>query len=98
MPETKRKARESRYPEGSALRVIEDLRRAGEPVVISVGGKVELVARDEDTLRMLWALADRIETHMAIREGLEDMKAGRGRPAEEVLQEIGRKYGLLPDA
>lgn len=33
-----------------------------------------------------------------IRQGLDDMKAGRGRPADEVLAEIGREFHLSPDA
>ena len=33
-----------------------------------------------------------------IRQGLEDMRAGRGRPAEEVFADIRREFNLSPDA
>ena len=33
-----------------------------------------------------------------IRQGLDDMRAGRGRPAEEVFAEIRREFNLPPDA
>jgi antitoxin ParD1/3/4 len=33
-----------------------------------------------------------------IRQGLEDMRAGRGRPAEEVFADIRREFELPPDA
>ena len=33
-----------------------------------------------------------------ISQGLEDMRAGRGRPAEEVFAEIRREFDLPPDA
>jgi antitoxin ParD1/3/4 len=33
-----------------------------------------------------------------IRQGLEDLRAGRGRPAEEVFAEIRREFNLSPDA
>jgi antitoxin ParD1/3/4 len=33
-----------------------------------------------------------------IRQGLEDMHAGRGRPAEEVFADIRREFSLPPDA
>jgi antitoxin ParD1/3/4 len=33
-----------------------------------------------------------------IRQGLEDMKAGRGRPADEVFADIRREFNLSPDA
>jgi antitoxin ParD1/3/4 len=33
-----------------------------------------------------------------IRQGLDNMHAGRGRPAEEVFEEIRREFSLPPDA
>jgi len=33
-----------------------------------------------------------------IRQGLEDMRAGRGRPAEEVFADIRREFNLPPDS
>jgi antitoxin ParD1/3/4 len=33
-----------------------------------------------------------------IRQGLEDMRAGRGRPAEEVFADIRHEFKLSPDA
>ncbi|MEX2305991.1 MAG: hypothetical protein WD738_00250 [Pirellulales bacterium] len=34
------------------------------------------------------------EIHAAIRRGLADIKAGRGRPTEDVMSELRRKYNL----
>jgi hypothetical protein len=34
------------------------------------------------------------EIHAAIRQGLSDIRAGRGRPAKEVMDELRRKYNL----
>ena len=33
-----------------------------------------------------------------IRQGIEDMHAGRSRPAEEVFADIRREFNLSPDA
>jgi antitoxin ParD1/3/4 len=33
-----------------------------------------------------------------IRQGLADMRAGRGRPAQDVLADIRREFSLPPDA
>jgi antitoxin ParD1/3/4 len=33
-----------------------------------------------------------------IRQGLEDMRAGRGRPAEEVFSDIRREFNLPSDS
>jgi hypothetical protein len=37
---------------------------------------------------------DEVEIHAAIRQGLADIKAGRGRPAEDVMGNLSRKYNL----
>jgi antitoxin ParD1/3/4 len=42
--------------------------------------------------------ADEARTLEGIRQGLEDMQAGRGRPADEVFAEIRRDLSLSPDA
>jgi antitoxin ParD1/3/4 len=33
-----------------------------------------------------------------IRQGLEDMRAGRGQPADQVFAEIRREFNLAPEA
>ena len=33
-----------------------------------------------------------------IRQGIDDMNAGRGRPADEVFADIRREFNLSPDA
>ena len=42
--------------------------------------------------------ADEAQTLEGIRQGLEDMHAGRGRPAEEVLADIRSEFNLPLDA
>lgn len=37
---------------------------------------------------------EQAEIHAVIRQGLADIKAGRGRPAEVVMSELRRKYNL----
>ncbi len=41
--------------------------------------------------------AEEARTLEGIRQGLEDMKAGRGRPAEEVFGDIRREFKLTED-
>ena len=38
--------------------------------------------------------AERTEVHEIIRQGLEDIDAGLGRPAREVMAELAKKHGL----
>ena len=42
--------------------------------------------------------AEEVSVVEGIRQGLEDMHAGRGRPAEEVFADIRREFNLSPDA
>lgn len=47
----------------------------------------------------LWRLEhpmseEQAEVHAAIREGLEDLKAGRYRPAADISRDMRRKYNL----
>jgi hypothetical protein len=58
---------------------------------------VELVTDDElDDIEMPREPYDREKTLAALRESLEDMKAGRGRPFDEVMAEIAREHNLPP--
>ena len=41
-----------------------------------------------------WERQDYQETAEGIRQGYEDLKAGRTQPADEVLEELRLKYGL----
>jgi hypothetical protein len=47
----------------------------------------------------LWRLEhptpeEQADIHAAIRQGLADIKAGRGRPAEDVMAELAKKHNL----
>lgn len=39
-------------------------------------------------------IAARADVHEAIRQGLDDVAAGRTRPARQVFEEIRAKYGI----
>ena len=64
------------------------LKESGHPLVLTVNGKAEIVVQDAKSYQRLLALAERLETIEAVRQGLESMKRGEGRPAEEVFAEI----------
>ncbi len=42
--------------------------------------------------------AERARVLEGIRQGLEDMRAGRGQPADQVFAEIRREFNLAPEA
>lgn len=73
------------------------LHKTGEPVVLTVNGKAQVVVQDAVAYQKLLEAAARVEreeTVAAIREGLANVKAGRTKPARAALKALARKYGI----
>jgi prevent-host-death family protein len=68
------------------------IRRSGRPLVLTVNGKAAAVVHDAAGYQKLLEALDRAEALEGIRRGLASMKRGEGRPLEEALEELGRKY------
>lgn len=76
---------------------LERLQETGDPVVLTVNGKSQVVVQDVTAYQRLVELAakaDRQETIDAIREGLADVEAGRTKPARVALRALAKKYGI----
>ena len=73
---------------------LKQMKKTGEPIVLTVNGKAAAVIQNvesyDDNLRE-WDRRDRIAS---IKRGIEDMKAGRTKPAEEVFRDFEKKYGI----
>ncbi|HEX3654379.1 MAG TPA: type II toxin-antitoxin system Phd/YefM family antitoxin [Pirellulales bacterium] len=72
------------------------LHETGEPVVLTVNGKAEVVVLDVAAYQKLVdaaTKADREETIAAIRAGLADVAAKRTKPARAALKALAKKYG-----
>jgi PHD/YefM family antitoxin component YafN of YafNO toxin-antitoxin module len=76
---------------------LKQLRRTGRPLVLTVNGKAELIVQDAASYQELLEAVERLQTIEAIREGLKEMKAGKGKPAEKVLEEVRRKFRIPRD-
>ena len=73
------------------------LHKTGEPVVLTVNGKAEVVVQDAEAYQKLVdaaAKADRDETVAAIKAGLADVVAKRTKPARAALKALAKKYGI----
>lgn len=76
---------------------LEQLHKTGNPVVLTVNGKGQVVVWDAAAYQRLLkaaATAEREEIVAAIRESLDDVQAGRTRPAKTALKALARKYGV----
>jgi PHD/YefM family antitoxin component YafN of YafNO toxin-antitoxin module len=82
----------------NAKAFVRRLRRFRRPSVLTVNGRAVLVVQDATSYQDLLDRLQRAETLAAIREGLDDAARGEGRKAADVLQELGRKHRIRPDA
>jgi PHD/YefM family antitoxin component YafN of YafNO toxin-antitoxin module len=67
---------------------LRQLRETGQPVVLTINGKAELVVQDGDSYQKLIELAERVERLEALRESIADMRAGRTDPVEDMMAEM----------
>jgi len=67
---------------------LRQLKETGNPVVLTINGKAELVVQDAASYQRLFDLAERLETIQAVKEGLASVDRGEGRPMDEVFDAL----------
>lgn len=67
---------------------LRQLKETGEPVVLTINGKAELVVQDSASYQKLMEIAQRAEELESLRVAVEEMKAGKGRPIEEMFAKM----------
>src|SRR5262249_30716573 len=70
---------------------LNQLKTTGQPVVLTINGKAELVVQDAKSYQRLLALAERLETIQAVKEGLASIDRGEGRPMDEVFDALEKE-------
>jgi PHD/YefM family antitoxin component YafN of YafNO toxin-antitoxin module len=70
------------------------MKKTQRPLVLTVNGKPELVVQTAESYQRLLDLAARQNPSEGIRQGLEDLKKGRSRPAREVFVDFEAKRGI----
>jgi prevent-host-death family protein len=80
----------SHFKRNTAL-VMKQMRKSGNPVVLTVNGKAEVVVQDAAAYQRLLAVAARAEMIEFLREARADADAGRTVPARQFLQALGQK-------
>ena len=64
---------------------IAQLKQTGEPLVLTINGKAELVVQDAASYQKLMDIAKHIDELESLRIAVEEMKAGKGRPIEAMF-------------
>jgi len=73
---------------------IKQLKKTKRPVILTVNGKAAAVVQDAAAYQRLLDIAAQADEEEGIRQGLEDVKAGRTRPAREFFAEFEAKHGI----
>src|SRR5271154_2998541 len=67
---------------------LRQLKESGNPVVLTVNGRAELVVQDAASYQRLFDLAERLETIQAVKEGLGSTDRGEGNPLNSVFDAL----------
>src|SRR5580692_6434379 len=67
---------------------LRQLKETGHPVVLTINGKAELVVQDTASYQKLLDLAERAERLDALRASIDDMRAGKTTPANDLLADM----------
>jgi PHD/YefM family antitoxin component YafN of YafNO toxin-antitoxin module len=78
----------------NARQAIRTMKKTGQPQVLTVNGKAELIVQDAASYQKLLDAVDRAEAVAGIKRGLQSFAKGRGMPIEESFERIRRKHGL----
>ncbi|HEY4052908.1 MAG TPA: type II toxin-antitoxin system Phd/YefM family antitoxin [Terriglobales bacterium] len=73
---------------------LKQIKKSKRPVVLTVNGKAAAVIQDAEAYQRLLDIAAKADAREGIRQGLEDVRKGRTRPAKEFFNEFEAKHGL----
>ncbi len=77
-----------------SAKYIRQMKKTGEPILLTVNGKAAAVLSDPDEYQEFLRAKDRQEAIEGIRRGMADVKAGRTRPAEDVFRDLFERFGI----
>jgi prevent-host-death family protein len=70
---------------------VKKIKESGNPLVLTVNGKAEIVVQDAESYQRMLEMLDRAETIEAVREGLESVGQGKTMSLEEFDREMRKK-------
>ena len=73
---------------------MKQLKKTKRPVVLTVKGKAAAIVQDAEAYQRLLDIAARADAEEGIRQGLEDVKKGKTRPAKEFFDEFEAAHGI----
>jgi prevent-host-death family protein len=73
---------------------LRQLKETGRPVVLTINGKAELVVQDAAAYQKLRQVAEEARVLEGIRQGIDDMNAGRTVSLGELKDHARAKHGI----
>jgi len=73
---------------------IKQLKKTKRPVVLTVKGKAAAIVQDAEAYQRLLDVAAHADAAEGIRQGLEDVKQGKVRPAREFFGDFEAEHGI----
>jgi prevent-host-death family protein len=73
---------------------MKQLKKSKRPVVLTVKGKAAAIVQDAQAYQRLLDIAARADAEEGIRQGLEDARKGKLRPAREFFDEFEAMHGI----
>ena len=78
----------------NSVKMMKQLKKTGRPIVLTVNGKSEAIVQSAEAYQRLLDIAAEGSVEEAIRQGREDVAAGRTYAAKEVFAEMRKKHGI----
>ena len=75
-------------------KVMRQMKKTKEPVVLTVNGKAAIVVQDAESYQKLLELKERTEVLEILRERLASLGRKKGRPAEDFFSEFFAKNNI----
>jgi prevent-host-death family protein len=73
---------------------LRQMKETGEPIVLTINGKAELVVQDAASYQKLLELAEEARVVEGIRRGLDDLNAGRTLSLDAFKRHVEKKHGI----
>ncbi len=70
------------------------MRETGNPVVLTINGKAEVVVQDAASYQKLLDSIDEMEALEGVKRGLADVAAGRVTPVEKLEKDLRKRHAI----
>ena len=75
----------------NTTRYLKKMKKSGNPLVLTVNGRAEIIVQDAESYQRMLELLDRAETIEAVREGLESVRQGKTMSLDQFDKEMRKK-------